>query len=295
MNVDQGNLSAVFTGLKATFTDALSKLEPAPLDVLMAAVPSVTGTEIYPVAALLGDLELVLDEVTITNIGRFIQSVPNQTFARIVQILRNDIADDNIGLYTPAVRSLAQRAGQYHIRLLSAALLAGFAQVWLPDGQTVFSNTHAWPGGVAWDNLQAATTLTAPNFDAACLALETRAAPDGAPLGLTTTHLIVGPANRAAGEGIVNTMMILGSNNIYYQRAQLLVVPRFGQSTAWFVADAGSTKPMLLQNRDAAEFTAQDRVDDDQAFYREYYAYKARRRCAVAILAPWLIQANAGV
>ena len=40
---------------------------------------------------------------------------------------------------------------------------------------------------------------------------------------------------------------------------------------------------MVLQDREGPEFTAKDSPDDDDAFYRELYAYKARRRCAVAI------------
>ena len=152
MEITQGNLTAVFTGLKATFSEAVQSAGTDRIEAVMEVVPSTSGTEIYPVATLLGDLEEVLDEVTITNIGAFVQSVENKTFARIVEVKRNDIADDNIGVYRPGVRQLGRRAAHYPLRLAAEKLVSGFADTWV-DGQTVFSDSHEWPGGQSWDNL----------------------------------------------------------------------------------------------------------------------------------------------
>ena len=294
MNIDQTSLVAAFSGLKAVFTEALSLAEPGIAEELLATVESTTTTEYYPVAALLGDLEEVLDEVTITSIGRYVASVPNKTYARAVEVKRDDIADDHLGLYKPAVQQLAVRARLYHIRLTAQAILGGFAGAWI-DATTVFSATHTWPGGLGWSNLGAPAALGLVTLNAATNALEQRVGPDGAPMGLTATHLVCGPANRGAAEAILFPKQILGTDNIMYQRVKIALMPRFGASTAWFVCDAGVVKPMVLQNREGPEFTAQEDPGSHVAFYQEKYGYKARRRCAVAILAPWLIQANAGV
>jgi len=293
MQITQGNLEAVFTGLKATFNEAVQTTETEEITRLMETVPSTTGTEKYPVASLLGDLEEVLDEVTITNIGTFIQSVPNRTFARIVRVRRNDIADDNIGVYRPGIRQLGRRAALYPLRLASEALSNGFSDQWV-DGTTVFSASHQWVGGGSWSNL-GSDALNADNFDAAVNALEMRTGPDGAPMGLRPNLLVCGPANRATAESIVELEYGEGgASNRHYKTCDLLILPRLGASTAWFVMDTEPVKPMVLQDREGPEFTAKDDPDDDDAFYRELYAYKGRRRCAVAILAPWLIQASTG-
>jgi len=293
MQITQGNLEAVFTGLKATFADAVQSTDTAWIDRLMEAVPSAAGVENYPTATLLGDLEEVLDEVTITSIGTFVQRVPNRTFARIVQIKRNDVADDNVGVYKPGVRQLGRRAALYPIRLAAEALLAGLTDQWV-DGATVFSDSHEWVGGRAWSN-RSDVALDADNFETACGALETRVGPDGSPLGLEADLLICGPANRSAAEAILNVQFLEGGeSNRHYQRADLLVLGYLGSSTAWFVADTQPIRPMILQDREGAEFTSRDSAEDDDAFYREIYAYKARRRCAAAVLAPWLMQASAG-
>jgi phage major head subunit gpT-like protein len=293
MEITQGNLSAVFTGLKAVFNEAAQTTETGQVERMMERVPSTSATEQYPTATLLGDLEEVLDEVTITSIGAFLQSVPNRTFARIVQVKRNDIADDNIGVYRPGVRQLGRRAALYPLRLAAEALLAGFSDQWV-DGTTVFSDSHQWVGGDAWSN-RSDMALTAENFETAVSELETRAGPDGGPLGLQPDLLVCGPANRAAAEGILEVQYLSGGeSNRHYKKCDLLVLGRFGSSEAWFVMDADPVKPLILQDREGPEFTAKDSPDDDDAFYREQYAYKARRRCAVAVLGPWLMQASNG-
>ena len=293
MEITQGNLEAVFTGLKATFSEAVRTTESDEIARLMESVPSTSGTEKYPVATLLGDLEEVLDEVTITNIGVWVQSVPNKTFARIVQVSRNDIADENIGVYRPGVRQLGRRAQLFPLRLAVEVLLAGFTDEWV-DGATVFSANHTWVGDQTWSN-RSDVALSEDNFDAAYSALETRTGPDGAPLGLQPALLVCGPANRADAEGILDLRYLEnGQSNRNFKKCDLLVLPRFGSSTAWFLMDTDPVRPMVLQDREGPEFTAKDSADDDDAFYRERYAYKGRRRCAVAILAPWLIQASTG-
>jgi phage major head subunit gpT-like protein len=293
MEITQGSLEAVFTGLKATFNEAVQSTETAQAERLMEVVPSTSGIEEYPTATLLGDLEEVLDEVTITNIGSFVQSVPNRTFARIVQVKRNDIADDNIGVYRPGVRQLGRRASLYPLRLAAEVLLSGFTDEWV-DGVAVFAADHEWVGSRTWSNRSDAA-LGADSFEAARSALQGRLGPDGSPLGLEGDLLVCGPANRAAAEALLEVEYEAGgASNRHYKKADLLVLPRLGASEAWFLMDTEPVRPMILQDREGPEFTAKDSPDDEDAFYREVYAYKGRRRCAVAVLAPWLIQASNG-
>ncbi|NLW49850.1 MAG: hypothetical protein GXY85_03280 [Candidatus Brocadiaceae bacterium] len=293
MQITQGNLHAVFTGLKATFNEAVQSTEDEDVLRLMETVPSTSAGEEYPTATLLGDLEEVLDEVTITGIGTFVQSVPNRTFARIVEVKRNDIADDNIGVYRPGVRQLGRRAALYPLRLAADVLLSGFTDEWV-DGTAVFSADHEWVGGQPWSNRSDAA-LTPESFGLAVAALEARLSPDGGPLGLRPDVLVCGPAGRAAAEAILQVQFLDGgASNPHYGRCELLVLGRLGSSTAWFLMDTDPVRPMVLQDREGPEFTAKDRPDDEDAFYRERYAYKGRRRCAVAVLAPWLIQASNG-
>lgn len=307
MIINRATLSAVFTGLKTTWSKALETVEDDDIRRLMEEVPSETASEDYPVASLLGDLEEVLDEVTITNIGVWLQNVRNRTYARIVEVKRDDIADDNIGVYRPGVRTLARRAALYPLRLAVEALLSAFEDEWV-DGEAVFSADHVWPNNedVGWSNLLD-LALTADNLETAIQNIETRSGPaqeEGAdpgddailqPLGLSADLLVCGPANRSTAEQILEAQYLAnGGTNRNYQKLDLMVLSRLGDSEAWFVADSDPVRPMVLQNREGPEFTAREDPDDSDAFYRERYGYKGRRRCAVAIIAPWLIEASTG-
>ena len=68
--------------------------------------------------------------------------------------------------------------------------------------------------------------LTAANYEAARLAMQTLKRDGGDPLGIVPTHLIVGPTNEAAARAILSKELINGGeSNPNYHTAELLVVP----------------------------------------------------------------------
>ena len=236
----------------------------------------------------------MLDEVTITSIGTFVQRVPNRTFARIVQIKRNDVADDNVGVYRPGVRQLGRRAALYPVRLAAEALVAGFTDQWV-DGATVFSDSHEWVGGRAWSNRSDVALDAGQLRDGLRRAGDARRPGRRPRCGLEPDLLICGPANRSAAEGILDVQFLTGGeSNADYKRTTCWC------SAAWAPARRGSWPTRSRSGRWScrtakAPSSPRKRLRrDDDAFYRELYAYKARRRCAVAVLAPWLMQASAG-
>ena len=300
MEITQGNLSAVFTGLRATFVEALDRIAlPEDVERLIQLVPSVTSSEEYPTALMLGDLEKVLDEVAYTNIAEFIQSVPNEDFARAFAIKRAKIEDDQIGMYTPSIQRLARLAATHPHRRIPYLFVSsngtatggaggGFQTNWI-DGTTVFSNTHAWPGGQAWDNLDA-LPLTATNFGIVCQHLRQRLGPGGMSLGLRPTLLIVGPANEVNAKRILERTFVGGGNsNIWHNYVKLAVWDEISD-LSWFVVDDSDVKPVALQNRTGPDWIAQDKLEDDSHFNRHEFRYQACRRYGIAVVCPWLIQ-----
>jgi phage major head subunit gpT-like protein len=68
--------------------------------------------------------------------------------------------------------------------------------------------------------------LTAANYEAARLAMQSLKRDGGDPLGIVPTHLVVGPANEAAARAILSRELINGGeSNPNYHTAELLVVP----------------------------------------------------------------------
>ncbi|MCK2095632.1 Mu-like prophage major head subunit gpT family protein [Thauera aromatica] len=69
-------------------------------------------------------------------------------------------------------------------------------------------------------------TLDATAFDAARIALASQFRPDGSPLGVHATHLVVGPTNEAAARELLQAERdAAGATNIWRGAAQLIVSP----------------------------------------------------------------------
>lgn len=69
-------------------------------------------------------------------------------------------------------------------------------------------------------------TLDASAYEAARLALASQFRPDGSPLGVTATHLVVGPSNEARARALLEKERLAGGeDNIWKGTAQLIVSP----------------------------------------------------------------------
>ncbi len=296
MIVNESTMADVFNGFKATFLEGVRAAEGMGIDAIAATVPSLGAGESYPVAALLGTMEEVVDEVTIAAIGAWLQSVTNLTFGLAVRVKRNSIEDDNMGIYREAIMDLGRQAALHPKKLAGQAFVSGFADTWV-DGQTVFADAHTWPAAepeaATWNNLEA-LALTAGNLDTAILNLETRNGPNGERMGLEATHLVCGATMKTAGQDITELEFGTGgASNRRYKLVDLMVLPEI-TGNQWAVLAAGRVKPLVVQDRSGPELTGATDDSDTRVMLEENFYFKGRRRCNVAILAPWLIQASTG-
>jgi len=167
----------------------------------------------------------------------------------------------------------------------------GFSDNWIDD-QLVFStSSRNWPGGSTetFTNRDD-VTLSETQFYNFLEQMEDRVGPNGAPLGLEPTHLICGPARRSAAETILEQQFDdNGASNPLYQRVDLVVLPRI-TGDEWALVDADPIEPMVLLDRSGPNFVTL--TDGETEFYQEEIGFKARRRCAAEILAPWLFMAS---
>jgi phage major head subunit gpT-like protein len=84
----------------------------------------------------------------------------------------------------------------------------------------------SWGYGLWQQAVASKAALSAANYEAARLAMQTFKRDGGDPLGIVPTHLIVSPANEAAARAILARELINGGeSNPNYHTAELLVVP----------------------------------------------------------------------
>jgi phage major head subunit gpT-like protein len=85
----------------------------------------------------------------------------------------------------------------------------------------------SWGYGLWQQAVASRAALSAANYEAARLAMQTFKRDGGDPLGIVPTHLIVGPANEAAARAILARELINGGDsNPNYHTAELVVVPQ---------------------------------------------------------------------
>lgn len=296
MEVTQGNMANLFQGLKAMFMTAIEQSKPPELAERFTLDTSSTGaSEEYPTAALLGDLEELLDELAMTNLAEYMQTIRNRRFERGVTIPRDHVEDDNLGMYPGMVAELGRLAVTHPWRMLPRVFIAGLVTAWV-DAANIWSNAHAWPGGQVWDNLDQ-QALNVTGYRIVCQNLMNRLGPNGQSLQLMPTHLVTGPNYRYAAKNIVARGLVGGGNtNIHYEEVEPVVWSDFTGNNAydWFVADLRNYRPVVLQNRSGPDFESQTSPTDDEVFYRERFAYKAARRYGLAVVCPWLVQYSRG-
>jgi phage major head subunit gpT-like protein len=115
-----------------------------------------------------------------------------------------------------------------------------FTEITDPKNDTVFNKDKYLYGiryrgsfgyGLWQQAVGSKAALTAANYEAARLAMQSLKRDGGDPLGIVPTHLIVGPNNEAAARQILEALILDGgASNTNYHTAALVVVPHLPAS-----------------------------------------------------------------
>lgn len=295
MEITQGNLANLYTGLRGTFREAVQQAKmPGGILPFVMEDASTTSKEDYPTGVLLGDIEEMLDEYVEINIGKFKQTVENRFYGAIIPIPKANVEEDTLGMFRTMAATFGRQCATKPYRQVPRLFIDGFATAWGPDGANVWSSSHAWPGGQAWDNLDA-QPLTHQGYRTVRQHLVERVGPDNQPLDLVPTHLICGESNRTAAKGVLAAEYAAGgaSNRDRDESVEIVIWSRLqgAYSHYWFLVDAEAFKPVVILNREAPALTSRTDPEDSNVFKREVFEYKAARRYGLAVVAPWLVQA----
>lgn len=170
-------------------------------------------------------------QVETARIGKWEQSV---------NINEDDIEDDELGIYKSSLEEMALETKTMYGMLATEAIMKGFTTN-TADGKKYFSTEHK--------NLQTGA-LTATNFEAACLKLETQVDDNGKSYGYLADTLIVGPANRAAAKALIEKESLAGGeSNPNYKAVAIKVIPQITDNS-WYVGCLSrKTKPVEIAER----------------------------------------------
>lgn len=280
MIVNNQNLEHLFRSFKTISLQSLNDTEVRWPKIAML-VPSTTSQTDYGWLNNLPSMKEWLGERQVESLSSSNYSIRNRTFELTVSVPRENIEDDQIGLFSPMFQLMGESVAQSPDEIIFDLLLRGFQEKCY-DGKPFFSDAH--PIGKKRFSNFGNKKLTRLELRSAITQMQTLANDQGRPLRLFQVDgaarkplLCVGPSNRSNALEIIGVSTLpQGGANPDYGVAEIVVLPELIGDFAdyWFMMDVTRAfKPMILQRRKEPEFVRKDSSTDDNVFNQREYVY----------------------
>lgn len=285
MLVNKENLSALFFSLKATFNNAFAAA-PSQWQKIAMKVPSTTGRNDYAWLSRFPRMRKWIGDKAVKALEGAKYSIINDDWEATVEVDRNDIDDDQLGIYGPQAQMAGYSAAQLPDEIVFDLVNNGFTTLCF-DGQYFFDTDHLISGASVANKgtkqLSIATLAAAQaSYGAYRTAMRKFKDDEGRPLGVAPNILLVPPAL----EDTANALMTVdrledGKPNPYKGTAEVVVEARLTSDTAWFLIDTSKPiMPFIYQERKAPVFVQQTDPQADDVFMRKKFKFGAEARAS---------------
>ncbi|MGQ9919847.1 MAG: Mu-like prophage major head subunit gpT family protein [Desulfobacca sp.] len=146
MIINQANLTNMYVALNTIFNQAFEGA-PSFHEKIAMVVPSSSRANDYTFMLQFPMLQEWIGDRQIKNLAAASFQIVNKDYEATVEVDRNDIEDDQLGIYNPIVAELG-RAAKQHPDVLVAQLLAGGFTNSCYDGKPFFAVDHPVGAGV---------------------------------------------------------------------------------------------------------------------------------------------------
>lgn len=291
MIVNKESLANIFTSLKTTFNNAFDAA-PSVWDKIAMKVTSTTASNDYKWLSKFPKMRRWVGDKHIKSLEAFKYVIVNEDFEATVEVERNDIDDDNLGIYAPAAQGAGESSKQLPDEIVFELVNGGFAGTCF-DGQFFFDVDHpvknpttGLPESVSNKGVAVLSIVTQAaaiaSIGAARTAMRKFKDDEGRSLNVIPNVLLVPPALEDIANAL-NTVDRLedGKANLYKGKFTVIVDGRLTSDTAWFLLDTTkSVKPFVYQERKAPVFVSQTDPNADDVFTRKVYKFGAEARAA---------------
>ena len=290
MLVNKSSISAVFITLNTLFNKAFLGALPM-FEKIAMRVPSTSSQEDYAWLSNFPKMQRWIGEKSIKSLKAYKYSVVNEDFEATVEVDRNDIEDDRLGIYAPQAQAAGISAKMFPDELVGEVVEGAFTNLCF-DGQFFVDTDHpvtdangtvSSVSNKGTKALSIATqALAIASFGAGRTAMRKFKDNEGRPLGINPNILMVGPTL----EDTANTLMTTdrledGKPNLYKGSCEVVVNPYITSDTAWFLLDTKQpVKPFIYQERKAPVFVQQTDPQADDVFLRKKFKFGAESRAA---------------
>lgn len=290
MLVNKNSVQGLFTALKTLFNSAFDAA-PTVWEKIAMKVPSNGSQSDYAWISKFPRMRQWIGEKNIKSLEAFRYSIVNDDWEATIEVDRNDILDDHIGIYGPQAQMAGESAKQLPDEIVMGLVdKAMTAKCY--DGQPFISESHP----VRQENgevvnvsnkgtkaLSCATLAAAQaSFGAARTAMRKLKDDEGRPLNITPDVLLVPVALGDTARALMNNERLDdGKANPYKGTAEVVEDARLTSDAAWFLLDTTKAiKPFIYQERSAPVFVQQTDTASDDVFNRKKFKFGAEARAA---------------
>lgn len=326
MDLSNATLDALRVTFDPIFQDAYQK-QAQVWDQFASRIPSRGKSNVYGWIAQQLALRKWVGPRTIQNLSEHEYTLRNDPFEGTVALKRDDLEDDNLGIFaTMTLPGLAEAVRKHPQALLIHDVLQGNPLAF--DGLPLFDTAHptfakqndyASSPPATYSNEYANTPLTGSNFYAVWSAMVSLVGEDGLPLGISPNLLIVPPqlmltareilqatniqkiaviasgvtSGGYPGEtfGTATELAASAPENMLRGYATPLDVPQLANKPAtWYLADTTkAVKPLIYQVRREPELVPLISPTDPNVFFNRDLIWGVDYRGAAGCSLPFLI------
>jgi phage major head subunit gpT-like protein len=133
-------LTALFTGFKTEFEQGKSEAEPQ-FNKIASVIKSTSASNTYGWLGKFPSLAKWIGDRNIQSMKSQAYTITNDDYESTVGVDRNDIEDDNLGVYSPIFKEMGNAAAIHPDEMIFPLLAAGFTTLCY-DGQNYFDVDH---------------------------------------------------------------------------------------------------------------------------------------------------------
>lgn len=279
MIVNQSSLRGLNVSYSTAFNKAFAET-PTNYTRIATTIPSATAETSYRWLGQMPQMREWVGERVVQALAAYDYSIKNKKFEMTIGVPREDIEDDQYGVYAPMFSNMGESAAMHPEQLTFGAMKNGFEEKCF-DGCTFYSDKH--PSGK--DGKETAGNLSheklnQESYVRARTSMMSLKGDNGKSLNLVPDLLVVSPANESMGRQILEAEYINGSSNVYRGTAELMVSTELADKPeAWFLlCTKRFLKPFIYQKRKEIKFVNFTKDTDQNVFLNDEFIWGADGR-----------------
>lgn len=285
MKVNAAALSAIFMTMSTVYNKTFAEVETTYQKIALT-VPSSGAYQDYHWLANFPQMKRWVGAKQVSKLSEYKYTIVNEDFAATVEVRRNDIEDDQLGIYKPQAESAAWSAKQLPDELIYELVNKSFTEKCY-DGKAFISDAHPVGKGVVSNKGKKKLSIESlakaqASFGAGRTAMMKFKDDEGRPLNAKPSVLLVPVALGDTARALMTVDRLEdGKPNPYKGVCEVVEEPRLTNDDAWFLLDCNKPmKPFVYQERKKPQFVQQTNMDSDDVFNRAVYKFGAEARAA---------------